>query len=156
MRTLDPNDVDRIVMHCTAGRPDATYEDIRRYHVVAKGWSDIGYHFLIWPDGTVRAARPIWNVGAHAATGGYNSRSIAPAWVGLYEDEPPSRKAWDAAVALAATLSYTYRVPVAGVIGHREVYDEVGARRLKTCPGSAVQLGVFRADVAEARVRMGA
>lgn len=55
MRTIT-----EIIIHCTATRPDAncTVESIRRYHK-SLGWHDIGYHYVIYPDGSVRSGRPI-------------------------------------------------------------------------------------------------
>ena len=41
--------IDKIIVHCTAtpeGR-HTTVEDVRRWHL-DRGWSDIGYHFLIY------------------------------------------------------------------------------------------------------------
>ena len=43
--------IDKIIVHCTAtpeGR-HTTVEDVRRWHL-DRGWSDIGYHFLIYLD----------------------------------------------------------------------------------------------------------
>lgn len=62
-----------IIVHCTATRPtwmegkstSAKVAEVRRWHVKDRGWSDIGYHFLIDRDGTVAKGRPIEQVGAH-------------------------------------------------------------------------------------------
>ena len=61
MRTIT-----EIIIHCTATRPDAncTVESIRRYHK-SLGWHDIGYHYVVYPDGSVHAGRPVEEVGAH-------------------------------------------------------------------------------------------
>lgn len=61
MRTIT-----EIIIHCTATRPDAncTVESIRRYHK-SLGWHDIGYHYVIYPDGSVHSGRPVEEVGAH-------------------------------------------------------------------------------------------
>lgn len=39
--------IDRIVLHCTASRLDATVEDILYFWRVIKGWKNPGYHYLI-------------------------------------------------------------------------------------------------------------
>lgn len=147
MRELHPRDVDRIVVHCTAGNPWATKEAITDWFVAGKGWEAPGYHFAFHPDGAAMALRPIWNVGAHAKTGGYNSRALGLAWTGSFEDAPPPPAAWGAMVTMCATLCTTYDIDADGVMGHREVYDAAGERRLKTCPGMAVDLDKLRADV---------
>jgi hypothetical protein len=72
----------KIIIHCTATRADwwkdartsAKVAEIKRWHVVDRGWSDIGYHFLIDRDGTVANGRSIARAGAHVA--GHNTGSI--------------------------------------------------------------------------------
>ena len=58
--------ITEIIIHCTATRPDAecTVESIRRYHR-SLGWHDIGYHYVIYPDGSVHSGRPVEQAGAH-------------------------------------------------------------------------------------------
>ena len=70
-----------IIVHCTATRADwwegkrtsAKVAEIRRWHQ-AKGWRDIGYHFLIDRDGTVAKGRPVEQTGAHVQ--GHNTGTI--------------------------------------------------------------------------------
>lgn len=72
----------KIVVHCTAtpsGR-DLHVKDLRRMHVVERGWSDIGYHFIICLDGTIEVGRPLSMVGAHCY--GHNVDSVGIAYVG--------------------------------------------------------------------------
>lgn len=74
--------IDKIIIHCSAtpeGR-DFTVAQIRDWHVRGNGWKDIGYHFVIYRDGSVHAGRPIEQVGAH--TKGYNANSIGVCYVG--------------------------------------------------------------------------
>ena len=76
MRTIT-----EIIIHCTATRPDAvcTVESIRRYHR-SLGWRDIGYHYVIYPDGSIHQGRTVEQPGAH--TEGHNAHSIGIAYVG--------------------------------------------------------------------------
>jgi N-acetylmuramoyl-L-alanine amidase len=72
----------RIILHCTA-TPDGKHFDvatIRRWHVKDRGWKDIGYHDVIYIDGSVHEGRPVAQVGAHAS--GHNSDSIGVVYVG--------------------------------------------------------------------------
>lgn len=74
--------IDKIIIHCSdtpEGR-DFTVAQIRDWHVRGNGWKDIGYHFVIYRDGSVHAGRPIEQVGAH--TKGYNANSIGVCYVG--------------------------------------------------------------------------
>lgn len=73
--------INEIIVHCTAtpeGR-NCTVEDIRRYHK-SLGWKDIGYHYLIYLDGSVHPGRPLQEPGAH--TTGHNQYSIGICYVG--------------------------------------------------------------------------
>ena len=73
--------INKVIVHCTAtpeGR-HTTVEDVRRWHL-DRGWSDIGYHYLVYLDGTVHEGRPVEIPGAH--TKGQNKDSIGIAYVG--------------------------------------------------------------------------
>lgn len=74
--------INKIILHCTAtpeGR-HTTIEDVRRWHVDGRGWSDIGYHYLVYLDGSVVKGRPVKRSGAHVK--GLNKNSIGIAYVG--------------------------------------------------------------------------
>ena len=73
--------INKIILHCSAtpeGR-HTTVEDIRLWHK-QRGWSDIGYHYVIYLDGTIHNGRPIKQIGAH--TKGHNTGSIGVCYVG--------------------------------------------------------------------------
>jgi len=73
--------INKIILHCTAtpeGR-HTTVNDIRLWHK-AQGWSDIGYHYVVYLDGSVHLGRPIEVSGAH--TKGLNKNSIGVVYVG--------------------------------------------------------------------------
>ena len=53
--------------------------DIHRWHI-ERGWSGIGYHFVIEKDGVLRSGRPLDTVGAHCK--GFNSESVGICMVG--------------------------------------------------------------------------
>ena len=80
--------VDTLIVHCTATRaawwadrrPQEKVDEVRSWHVEERGWSDIGYHYLIDRDGTVVEGRPIEKTGAHAK--GYNKTSVGIALFG--------------------------------------------------------------------------
>jgi N-acetylmuramoyl-L-alanine amidase len=73
--------INKVILHCTATPEDrhTTVEDIRKWHK-AQGWSDIGYHYVVYLDGTVHNGRPIDQIGAH--TKGHNTGSIGVVYVG--------------------------------------------------------------------------
>jgi len=77
MRTID-----KIILHCAATKEghDIKTETIKSWHVKGNGWSDIGYHYVIELDGTVKKGRPMHRSGAH--TKGHNTGSIGVCYVG--------------------------------------------------------------------------
>lgn len=73
--------IDEIIVHCSAtpeGK-DYTVEDIRRSHL-ARGFSDIGYHYVIYRDGSIHQGREESKIGAHCT--GHNSHSIGICYIG--------------------------------------------------------------------------
>lgn len=83
--------IDLIIVHCSdtpEGRHN-TVEDIRAWHK-AKGWADIGYHFVVYIDGSIHNGRDVDKVGAHCS--GHNSNSIGICYVGGCEGEVKNGK----------------------------------------------------------------
>ena len=73
--------INKIILHCTATKEgqDFTVDDVRRWHI-GRGFADIGYHYLIYLDGSVHKGRPIVRIGAHCS--GQNKDSIGICYVG--------------------------------------------------------------------------
>lgn len=58
--------INEIIVHCSAtpeGK-DYTAQDITRWHK-ARGFKTIGYHYVVYRDGSVHAGRAESKVGAH-------------------------------------------------------------------------------------------
>ena len=74
--------INKIILHSTATKEGVyvSLDTIRRWHMVERGWSDIGYHYVVMLDGTVDEGRPIEIQGAH--TRGHNRNSIGISYVG--------------------------------------------------------------------------
>jgi N-acetylmuramoyl-L-alanine amidase len=73
--------INEIIVHCSAtpeGRP-VTVRTIRSWHK-KRGWSDIGYHWVVYADGTVHAGRPEAKTGAHVR--GHNRGTIGICYIG--------------------------------------------------------------------------
>ena len=81
----------RIIIHCSATREgqDVSVDTIRRWHE-DRGWSDIGYHFVIGIDGTIHRGRDIDKIGAH--TYRHNLDSIGVCYVGGLEEDGKTPK----------------------------------------------------------------
>lgn len=78
---LDMREINKIIIHCsdTPEDRDDKMEDIRRWHI-NQGYKDIGYHYVIELDGTIKIGRPIGKIGAHCKK--HNSDSIGICYVG--------------------------------------------------------------------------
>lgn len=121
--------INKIIIHCSAtpeGR-HTTVEEIKRWHI-ARGFTNIGYHYVIYLDGTVHEGRPIEQAGAH--TLGHNANSIGICYVGgvdkamkAKDTRTPAQKA--ALIKLVKELKLKY--PKATIHGHREFAN-------KACP----------------------
>ena len=79
--------INEIIVHCSATREgkDYTVADVKRWHTTpvskgGRGWSDIGYHYVIHRDGTVHTGRNVNVSGAHCT--GHNSHSIGVCYIG--------------------------------------------------------------------------
>lgn len=73
--------ITEIIVHCTAtpeGK-DYTVEDIRKWHK-ERGWSDIGYHYVIDRKGHILTGRDVDTIGAHCD--GHNAHSIGVVYIG--------------------------------------------------------------------------
>lgn len=126
---------DYIAIHCSASRPSQVVNAkvIRQWHK-ARGFKDIGYHYVILRDGTVEKGRPEAEMGAHVGEPtNYNPVSVGVCLVGGINDNTlgPENNFTDAQWgALTLLLSdLTMRYPKARVWGHR---DFPGVK--KACP----------------------
>ncbi|MCH2199765.1 MAG: N-acetylmuramoyl-L-alanine amidase [Flavobacteriales bacterium] len=121
--------IDKIIIHCSATPTDMdiTASDIRDWHI-DRGWSDIGYHYVIRRDGTLEDGRPIEQAGAH--TKGRNTNSIGICLIGGADSFDYTLDQMDVLVDLVETLEETY--PNATVHGHNEFSG-------KACPQFDVQ-----------------
>ena len=75
---------------------------IRDYHVNTNGWDDIGYNFLIAPDGTTYRGRGATAQGAHFC--GANSGTLGICLLGNFDDTQVTAPAIDALTNLGSFL----------------------------------------------------
>jgi hypothetical protein len=120
------------------GRP--TWAAIDGYHEKTRGWSDIGYHIGVAPNGTIWLLRPIQAAGAHCVN--HNSYGIGVVMLGNYDkgkDDP--KKVLPVAADVCAALCKRFNIPAGKIFGHRDFAD-------KSCPGTAIDMAAFRKSVA--------
>lgn len=115
--------VDKIIVHCSATQEgkDFTVKDIDRWHR-ERGFDEIGYHYVIYRDGSVHEGRDVNKVGAHCT--GHNVGSIGVCYVGgLAKDGKTAKdtrtdKQKAALWTLLRELVCLY--PEAEIYGHRD------------------------------------
>jgi N-acetylmuramoyl-L-alanine amidase len=73
--------IDELFWHCSATveGQDYTVADIRAWHK-QRGFTDVGYQYVVYRDGRIMLGRPIGQIGAHVE--GHNARSVGCCYIG--------------------------------------------------------------------------
>lgn len=123
--------INLIAIHCAATPPKA---DIGRAEIDAmhkeRGWSGIGYHYVIRRDGTEEIGRLLEQVGAHAK--GHNENSVGICLVGGVDEK--GNPDFNFTHIQMTVLSKRVNIlkaehPIEDVCGHRDLPDVK-----KACP----------------------
>lgn len=102
--------------------------ELEQFHL-NRGFTGIGYHFVLFPSGRLYEGRPVWAV--PAAQEGANSGTVAIAFVGDYtKDRTTRRQRLRVRVAL---INLRIRRGVRFLGGHREAPGQSTA-----CPGDNI------------------
>jgi len=72
--------INKHIIHCSDSGANTTVEDIYKWHVEENGWQAIGYHYIIYPDGSIHKGRDINIMGAHCK--GNNRDSVGTCLIG--------------------------------------------------------------------------
>ncbi|XP_039366792.1 peptidoglycan-recognition protein SC2-like [Mauremys reevesii] len=142
-RTSLKTPVPYVIIHHTAGNRCYSQasciqqvKSIQNYHMGSRGWSDIGYNFLIGEDGRVYEGRGWRTVGAHAKN--WNHKSLGLSFLGTFTNGVPSAAARFAAQDLIrCAVSRGFLSPRYILKGHRNVSPT-------SCPGSALYGAISR------------
>ena len=149
-----------LIVHHSAGKNvssdwDAVVRAIWHYHVIQRGWDDIGYNWLIAPTGQLYEGRGVGIKGAHFC--GYNSKTMGVCMMGTYSSETPKDTMVATLKALLTWNAFKYRIRplkrtlhttsgsrLLGVSGHRD-------RCSTECPGNVLygMLPAVRKDIAD-------
>ena len=115
--------ISTIIVHCSA-TPEGksfTVADIDRWHR-QRGFASIGYHFVVYLDGSIHTGRPIGAVGAHFQ--GHNTNSIGVCYIGGLATDGKSPKDTRTSAQKAALLSLIKELkeqfPHASIRSHRD------------------------------------
>ena len=124
-------EINSLIIHCSAtpeGR-DFTVEDIDRCHR-QRGFRCIGYHYVIYRDGSIHPGRPVAREGAHCL--GHNADSIGICYIGGVDaagkpKDTRTLRQKNALTLLVSDLCRQYNIPRINVYGHNEF-------AAKSCP----------------------
>lgn len=94
----------RLVVHHSASQ-DVPAAEIHQWHL-QKGYSGIGYHYLIRTNGSVEIGRPVTTEGAH--TQGFNLDSIGVCLAGNFMQTAPTGEQLTALTELVLELNLHY------------------------------------------------
>lgn len=135
--------ITEIILHCAAtpeGK-DFTVADIDRWHRARK-FNGIGYHYVIYRDGTVHAGRPVERSGAHCT--GHNAQSVGVCYIGGCATDGKTPKDTRTPAQRAALTSLVKKLlkqyPGATVHGHNEF-------AAKACPSFNVKTWLAKAGI---------
>lgn len=127
--------IDEIILHCSATREgkDFTVADIDRWHR-ERGFDEIGYHYVIYRDGSVHKGRAINKAGAHCLK--HNANSVGVCYIGGLASDGVTPKDTRTPLQRAAmeglVRALLERFPGARVCGHNEL-------AAKACPSFDVR-----------------
>ena len=136
---------DKMTLHHAAGWAAKTLDEgkaavksIQEFHQDGRGWSDIGYHFLVDMAGNIYQGRPETVLGAHV--GGANTGNIGVCLLGCYHPPETSIPCYDemsynsekSLIKLYAWISDKYGVKPKLLKGHRDYFGTT------SCPGNNV------------------
>lgn len=127
--------IDSIIVHCSASPDylDIGAKEIDKWHK-DRGWSGIGYHYVVRRNGEIERGRNVAMQGAHAR--GANQTSVGVCWVGTNQ---PSPEQYKSLIALINWLRGKFSIKVDMVMGHREA-----VRTDKSCPN--IDMNKVRAE----------
>ena len=120
-------EINKLIVHCSATPNDreVSVDEIRSWHK-ERGWSDIGYHYVISRQGQILCGRPVGVIGAHCQ--GHNNDSIGVCLIGDDEFNDVQFKALQNLYAMLKGFCEDMEI-----FGHRDFTDK------KTCPNFEVK-----------------
>ena len=121
--------INKIIIHCSA-TPESrktSAEEIKSWHL-ERGFSDIGYHYIVHLDGSISYGRNIEKIGAHSR--GQNKMSIGVCYIGGLDEcldakDTRTPKQKESLLILLKTLKKLHSKAV--IYGHRDFSE-------KACP----------------------
>ena len=128
--SVNKRTIKELIVHCSATPEGKDYnvDTIRQWHL-QRGFSDIGYHYVIYRDGSIHIGRDESIIGAHCT--GHNTNSIGVCYIGGCTSDgktPKDTRTTEQKQSLVKLLKeLKTKYPQASIHGHRDFSS-------KACP----------------------
>ena len=128
--SVNKRNIKELIVHCSATPEGKDYsvDTIRQWHL-QRGFSDIGYHYVIYRDGSIHIGRDESIIGAHCT--GHNTNSIGVCYIGGCASDgktPKDTRTTEQKQSLVKLLKeLKTKYPKASIHGHRDFSS-------KACP----------------------
>ena len=128
--SVNKRTIKELIVHCSATPEGKDYsvDTIRQWHL-QRGFSDIGYHYVIYRDGSIHIGRDESIIGAHCT--GHNTNSIGVCYIGGCASDgktPKDTRTSEQKQSLVKLLKeLKTKYPQASIHGHRDFSS-------KACP----------------------
>ena len=128
--SVSKRNIRELIVHCSATPEGKDYsvDTIRQWHL-QRGFSDIGYHYVIYRDGSIHIGRDESIIGAHCT--GHNTNSIGVCYIGGCASDgktPKDTRTTEQKQSLVKLLKeLKTKYPQASIHGHRDFSS-------KACP----------------------
>ena len=128
--SVNKRTIKELIVHCSATPEGKDYsvDTIRQWHL-QRGFSDIGYHYVIYRDGSIHIGRDESIIGAHCT--GHNTNSIGVCYIGGCASDgktPKDTRTIEQKQSLVKLLKeLKTKYPQASIHGHRDFSS-------KACP----------------------
>jgi N-acetylmuramoyl-L-alanine amidase len=135
--------IETLYVHTLGANRDSNVDKIRDYHMTHRGWSDIGYHWVVTYDGEVQMGRPMRRQGAGVRLD--NRTSVHVCFTGHGDLQQWTSEQHANGITLLALLCEEFELNHHDVKGHREFH---GVK--KSCPGKLINMIDVRLAVFDA------
>lgn len=128
--SVNKRNIKELIVHCSATPEGKDYsvDTIRQWHL-QRGFSDIGYHYVVYRDGSIHIGRDESIIGAHCT--GHNTNSIGVCYIGGCASDgktPKDTRTTEQKQSLVKLLKeLKTKYPQASIHGHRDFAN-------KACP----------------------
>lgn len=128
--SVNKRTIKELIVHCSATPEGKDYsvDTMRQWHL-QRGFSDIGYHYVIYRDGSIHIGRDESIIGAHCT--GHNTNSIGVCYIGGCASDgktPKDTRTTEQKQSLVKLLKeLKTKYPQASIHGHRDFSS-------KACP----------------------